>query len=616
MMKTKRISFKPFLSSTLCALLVFLSPGIEPYLFAQSVIQGQTADAGAAASGVGGAAASISLKLAPASISLAPAALSGSVLVAPSIPTLAGPKDAVSRAVGGLRAALPVAAAAVRTAAAKVIRTPQALIPSKSVAAPVSEGSATPVQRAQSALKAGVEQISKTQGESGRKAVLDSLFTGERVQRTSDDAPVVEAGSNLGSLHGGLLKPSRSGPPAAEARGSERSPQDILSRTKVFLTRAGQEPVSATLATLGEALAASPDFKASLNKEGRIRVVLSKDTPHGGLVQADVEKLQQALSGYGITARLQVENIPIDWSRGPAKTEEAAGQSSSAPQHKAGINPITLPFREAAYLGRTFAASYTSPTKAEILGGIATKAFPSFLAVGVWASQFAGFPVAMAAAIGLSLALNAFHGIWINTWSNFQNNIAKQRGLQYQTIFNLLYGQWWGAAFRTIAWTVIPKTIPPWALGYWKDMGVSTIAGTFFGSLGYQGLNALYDHGRLNRWQRGAIQQLRDIFFCLAGTFFSSGSMVLFWTMFAAQQGLDLAIYLVGLTAKRRPILYVADEMVAASPEFQGMYPVGHGSGEQLSPLKAALKMLLESPFVKPVVWLVKKLLSVLGKKK
>ena len=44
------------------------------------------------------------------------------------------------------------------------------------------------------------------------------------------------------------------------------------------------------------------------------------------------------------------------------------------------------------------------------------------------------------------------------------------------------------------------------------------------------------------------------------------------------------------------------------------MYPVGPGGVDPDSPLKQAWKGVLDSPFVKPVVWLIKKIRGVLTK--
>jgi hypothetical protein len=226
----------------------------------------------------------------------------------------------------------------------------------------------------------------------------------------------------------------------------------------------------------------------------------------------------------------------------------------------------------------------------------------------MWIGLYAGHPAQMAAAICVSTGLNLFHGIFVNTWSNFQNTLFKQRGLRYQTIFNLVYGQSWGVIFRVVAWSCIPGTVPPWSLLYWKDIGIATVVGTFCGTLGVQGLNGLYDNGRLTRFQRGAIQQFRDLAMCVAGTFLGAGSMSKFWMLFALQQGGDLLIYALSRKAARRAIVYLADEAVAASREFRGMYPVEPGRLETDSPLAKAWKALLESPFVKPFLRLGKAL--------
>jgi hypothetical protein len=84
--------------------------------------------------------------------------------------------------------------------------------------------------------------------------------------------------------------------------------------------------------------------------------------------------------------------------------------------------------------------------------------------------------------------------------------------------------------------------------------------------------------------------------------------------VFTAQQLMDLGIYSFSRSrwAKRRPILYVADDMVAATPEFQSMYPVQAGAVEQESPLKQALKNILSVPLFKPIVWAAKKVYGLL----
>ncbi|MFH1723867.1 MAG: alpha-amylase family glycosyl hydrolase [Elusimicrobiota bacterium] len=463
------------------------------------------------------------------------------------------------------------------------------------------------------------------------------LFEIEELDPNAPARAPPSAGAKSGALSSGLwraqgasgrelpsLTGSSQGTPVSAAATSVQDP-DPLKKVRVFLTRPGERPIAADLASLGRVLAADRSLAETLNRIGRIRVVLSKENPNGGLSKEDIARVEETLRSYGIRAKLQVESIPVDWKKHSRKGAPAADEAveTGARRDKGWkegrfwryfLGPVTRPFRELAYLARTFANSLTRPTLPEVAGGIASKAFSFTIAVGVWTSMYAGHPAAAAIAIGLSLSLDTFHGIWINSWSNFQNNIGKQRGLRYQTVFNFAYGQWWGGVFRTLAWSVLPGKVPPWSPLYWKDVGIATVIGTFFGTLGYRGLNALYDNGRISRWQRSAIQQLRDLFFVLAGTYFGAGSMALFWTVFAAQQTLDLVIFLISRAAKKRPILYVTDEAVAGTGEFQGMYPVSPESASSESPLKQALGGIANSPFVKPVALFVRWLRGKLSK--
>ena len=415
-----------------------------------------------------------------------------------------------------------------------------------------------------------------------------------------------------------LNSPSRAPPAvygAAAGFAAPQGPVGAIGRTKIFLTRPGKAPVEAALTGIGELLAADAALREELNATGKVRVVLAKAQPEGSLSTSDLEAVRAILKAEGVHADLEVETIAIDWKRESEHSSPEHGASLSgqeAPRSSAGsriLRALTLPFREAAYLTRALLGSLSKPTRSEVLGGIASKAFPFIVSAGVWAKMYEGHPIQMIAATALSLSLDTFHGIWINSWSNLQNALYKERGLRYQTVFNFIYGQLWGIVYRSLAWTALAGTVPPWSLSYWKDVGLSTILGTFFGTLGYQGLNTLYNNGRLSRWQRSAIQQIRDLGFMLAGTFFGAGSMTLFWTVFAAQQTLDFAIYLLSRHAKTHPILYVADEGVAATGKFQGLYPVQPGAATETSPLKQALGGILKTPFVKPFVWLYEKIL-------
>lgn len=334
---------------------------------------------------------------------------------------------------------------------------------------------------------------------------------------------------------------------------------------KIFLTQHGQEPVAVDMASLRGRLASDPAYAKALNAAGRVRLVLG-----GILTEAGAAEVKTLLAEQGISAPVVVERIPLV----APKEEPRAGEMKAA---RGGwlVRVLTAPVREAAYLARTFAASATKPTRGEIVGGVVSKG-PAFVLSAIWWAKLflPVHPVAFAAALGFSFALQAFHGVWINTWQNFQNIIGRQRGMTYQTIFNFLYMQSTAAAFRMISYAVIAGTVAPWQLAYWRDMGIATVLGTYFGTLGYHGVNALYDKGRVSRSTRSIIQQGRDLFFLLAGTFFASGSMTAFWVLFVIQQSLDISLYLLGRMLKARPVAVVADAAVADAAEFKAMYAV------------------------------------------
>jgi hypothetical protein len=142
---------------------------------------------------------------------------------------------------------------------------------------------------------------------------------------------------------------------------------------------------------------------------------------------------------------------------------------------------------------------------------------------------------------------------------------------------------------------------PPWSVHYWKDMAVMSVAGTFFGVLGYNSLNSLYAKGSITRWQHSGIQQVRDLCFLLAAPFFASGSMTVFWGIFLFQQSLDLAIALWAGRAQARPIAFVTSAAVAGSAEFKAKYPLEGAVIEP--PLKQAGKAVFDNPLVRLMTW-------------
>ncbi|MBI5239883.1 MAG: hypothetical protein HY926_05385 [Elusimicrobia bacterium] len=589
--------------------LVLVSPGRECYAGASASVNTPTSETGSPTAGKTGVSGVSLIQVSPNAIQLSPASLSGSLKVMSAAP-------AVSEAGKTAPIAIPSAGQIVLAAA------PTPIASSILLAAPQADKTETPVAMvsAQIVLQAGVEKISQAKDPTGKARVLDTVFTGSKIKAESAD--IVAPGAPDQIIRSGLK------PASPEFVNPFRVPRaqsvSALAKTRIYLTRADLAPVVTTLAELPQALAADPSLKDSLNQLGRVRLIVAKNASAGNLTEADAKQVNESLRGMGVTAKFEVEKIHIEAK--PAPKAEPAAPAPSAGEQKAAVvssrlwryllGPVTWPFRQLGYLAKTLYNAYTAPTTSELIGGVVSKTVPTIMTIGVWGAMYTGHPIALAAALAVSIGLNVFHGLWINTWSNFQNKLGREKGLNYQSIFNLVYGQFWGALFRFIAWTALPNTVPPWSLQYWKDMGMSTVIGSFFGSLGYQGLNTLYDNGRISRWQRSAIQQVRDLFFTLTGVFFGSGGMPMFWATFAVQQTLDLLIYLVSIKAKRRPIMYMADEAVAASAEFQGSYPVGPEPIIQPSPIRQALKNLLDLPFVKPFVWLAKKLYGLIKDKK
>ena len=397
---------------------------------------------------------------------------------------------------------------------------------------------------------------------------------------------------------------------AADAEAAPAAQLDPA-KIKVFLTRAGQDPVATDLASLASELARNPDFLAEINRSGRVRMVVNAERP-GALGKAQAEALRKALADQGVSARFDIESVAIDWRQGENKPVSA--QAGSVTGARGVIAAATSPFRELLYLGRTLRAAATKPTVAEVIGGVVSKG-PAFVlsAMWWWKLFLPAHPVAFAVAMGASLALQVFHGVWINTWQNFQQILSRQRGINYQAAFNFMYMQSTTAVFRFISWTVDKKTVMPWQLKYWRDISFANIAGTFVGVLGFYGLNDLYEKGIIPRSGRSWIQQGRDLFFLLAGTFMFSGSMGAFWALFAVQQAMDLGLYFFSRHMRARPALYIADASLAETDSFKSMYPVV--PGPERSPVREALNALLDNPFVKPIVRLAKAIGKLLRRK-
>ncbi len=332
---------------------------------------------------------------------------------------------------------------------------------------------------------------------------------------------------------------------------------------------------------------------------GQVRLLYAPNDPTG-LAEKDAEKVRALLAAGGAKATVSKEKLAVDWSPKAAATAAAADESAKteAPKSK-----LTWPFREAKFLAKTFVGSLVKPLTSEVIGGVATKSFPLVTSIGVyWAAVGLAHPFALGGLIALSLTQEIFHGIFLKSWNNFQEALSRERGFNYQMFFNLAYMQGFGTLYRLLSWSANPKSVtPPWSVTYWQDMAVMSVVGTFFGVMGYNGLNTLYAKGAIKRWQHSGIQQMRDLLFLLAGPFFASGSMTVFWGIFLFQQSLDLAIAIWAGRAQSKPIVFVTSAAIAASPEFAAKYPAA--GAEIVPPLKQAWSAVTGNPLVRLMTW-------------
>ncbi|MBI2386437.1 MAG: hypothetical protein HYV14_10535 [Elusimicrobia bacterium] len=371
------------------------------------------------------------------------------------------------------------------------------------------------------------------------------------------------------------------------AKKSAAEPALDPSGLKAFVVRHGRPMTEITLA---EAAA----------RKGQVRLLTAKNDP-SGLSEKNAAQVG-ALLGVAAKGKIEQEKLAVDWSPKTAAAPQAAPATEKKGPTSLGAK-LLWPFREAKFLAKLFKDSLVKPLPSEILGGLATKTFPLVTSIGVyWAAAGLAHPVALVGLIALSVVQQVFHGFYLKSWNNFQEGLVKARGFNYQMFFNLAYMQGAGTIYRFLTWTANPASVtPPWSVGYWKDMALMSVIGTFFGVLGYNALNALYAKGSIKRWQHSGIQQVRDLCFLLAAPFFASGSMTLFWAIFLFQQSLDLGIALWAGWAKSREIVFVTSASVAGTAEFKAKYPEAGVVIEP--PLRQAVKAVFDNPLVRVMTW-------------
>ena len=368
---------------------------------------------------------------------------------------------------------------------------------------------------------------------------------------------------------------------------------DMFDGKRAFLVRHGEPAVEIPVQEAPE--------------HGRpVRILTAKGDP--SMSHEDTEAIEGLVTASGVR-NVSIDNLYVDWSPQAPPPAHLEQTKKKAPTLSA---VLTWPFREAAFLAKNFTASLVKPLPSEIIGGLMTKSYPLLTSITVYFSQI-GFshPWALTGLITLSVVQEVFHGAFLKSWNNFQDFLNRERGFNYQMFFNLAYMQGFGTLYRLMSWTANPETVtPPWSTQYWVDVALMSVIGTFFGVLGFNSLNTLYAKGVIKRWQHSGIQQLRDLFFLLAGPFFATGQMKLFWGIFFVQQALELAIALWAGYAKTKSIHLITSAAVAESPEFKKKYSINEVTLS--SPLKQAWDAVVDNALVRLMTWPARALVSLL----
>jgi hypothetical protein len=378
-------------------------------------------------------------------------------------------------------------------------------------------------------------------------------------------------------------------------------------------TSEGASPLRRDLEQLEDHLRDHPEVVAELKRNGVIRIVIDKARDDADkTTKVDVRKEVEAiLARIGVKKKIQtivikvdlkklkedalaevaeefkdpslsqnqieaLQNLPVDEAAPPESRVKTGVKKIFRTLFMPAAKVVWWPFKQLGYAGSTLASSYAKPTPEEISVGVASKAYPFGLSVMNALNSYSESPIAMGSAIGLSLALDTFHGVWVSTWLNFQNRIQIEKGKAFQVIFNYAYGQFWGMMFRTISYlsgTTQNSAVSTEFLIISNSTGAIT---QFSSSFAYQGLNRLLATGTYSYRKRAFIQQfLRDTPYMIEQLQLYVGtpsSMIAFWALWTYNQTQSLYFYLRGQLAPHRPSITIGPSQVLESKEFKEMF--------------------------------------------
>jgi len=413
----------------------------------------------------------------------------------------------------------------------------------------------------------------------------------------------------------------------------------------VLLVAPGRAPERSTLAQ-ARSLIEERGLTSAFAAEGHFRLVIG-DQANGGLTEDQLQPMLGLLRSHGLSpdeSRARVERVMIKAPETPTPSAPAPATpaKSSLPRALARLAvgaaagaAAFAAFGDTYPLGAAMLAGFASvadrfvvetryswrlfrsalresrrPTWKEVGGGFVGKIAPGILnAFTFWAMYNASGPhhVGAAVAIALSLAVETFHGVWADTWNNLQAKLSAYRGAMYQGLFNFVYGGLIGASYRLVAFITLGMA-PPWTGEYWGPMLAMMVIGTFVSTLGYRGLNGLYEKGEITRWGRSGRQYFRDIFMMITGPLFGTGYLALTALAFTIQQCVDLYFFYRNKRTATKPILYVADPAVADSQEFDRAFV------HPIDPLKQAVATVADNPLGRLAVAGYRALKRVFGK--